>query len=274
MIAGISKLITLHLSPVLSIVSIILLYIAYFAPVTSLHTEVSLMSITPAITMVALNARSHSSVEDDLRVLFGGRVVPRAAIAERALAARASKPVDGPSVFMGLLGSCSRLSNFEPTHCTVENLMPTYDLSVLPQNHPRFLSNPTSSAPQFLLASLIFLTLFLILHLLFSIPERIPTSPAGLVKLASHSLAIRFSAWMGILGLTMGLCTLIVLRIWVGKAVEDFNQDIIDMGKGAPQLIAGVQNGFTMMWIAYAFAAPSIVCALFQVQIAAAAGKA
>lgn len=62
------------------------------------------MSITPAITMVALNPRSHSFAEDDLRVLFGSRVVPRAAVAERALAARASQPVDGPSVFMGLLG--------------------------------------------------------------------------------------------------------------------------------------------------------------------------
>jgi hypothetical protein len=116
---------------------------------------------------------------------------------------------------------------------------------VLPENRPRFLTNATSTAPQFLLVSLIFLTLFLILHLLFSLPERIPTTPAGLVKLASHSLAIRFSAWMGVLGLTMGLCALIVLRIWVGKAVEDFNQDIIDMGKNAPKLVASVQNGFT-----------------------------
>jgi hypothetical protein len=105
MIAGISKLITLHFSPLLSITSIVLLYIAYFAPVTSLHTEVSLVSITPAITMVALNARSHSTQEQDLRVLFGGRVVPRAAIAERALATRASQAVDGPSVFMGFLGA-------------------------------------------------------------------------------------------------------------------------------------------------------------------------
>ncbi|KAB5593464.1 hypothetical protein CTheo_3098 [Ceratobasidium theobromae] len=276
MIAGISKLITLHLAPLLSIVSIILLYIAYFAPVTSLHTEVSLMSITPAITLVALNARSHIAIADeqDLRVLFNGRVVPRAAIAERALAARASRPVDGPSVFMGLLGSCARTSNSAPTICTGESIKPTYDLSVLPENHPRFLSNPTTTAPQFLLASLIFLTLFLILHLLFSLPERLPTTPAGIVKLASHSLAIRLSAWLGVLGLTMGLCTVIVLRIWIGKAVEDFNQDIIDIGKSAPQLVATVQNGFTMMWIAHSFAAPSIVCALFQVQFAAAAGKA
>ncbi|KAG8770616.1 hypothetical protein FRC12_004157 [Ceratobasidium sp. 428] len=272
MIAGISKLITLHLSPLLSITSIILLYIAYFAPVTSLHTEVSLVSITPAITMVALNARSHSG--EDLRELFGGKVVPRAAIAEHALAKRAVQAVDGPSVFMGLLGSCARTSNSAPTHCTQETLMPTYDLSALPENHPRFLSNATSTGPQFLLASVIFLTLFLILHLLFSLPERLPTTPAGIVKLAKHSLAIRLSAWLGVLGLTMGLCTVIVLRIWIGKAVEDFNQGIIDMGKNAPKLVANVQNGFTMMWVAYAFAAPSIICALFQVQFAAAAGKA
>ncbi|QRV84025.1 hypothetical protein RhiJN_12041 [Ceratobasidium sp. AG-Ba] len=249
MIAGISKLITLHLSPLLSITSLILLYIAYFAPVTSLHTEVSLVSITPAITMVALNARSHS--DEDLRALFGGRVVPRAAIAEHALAKRAAQAVDGPSVFMGLLGSCARTSNSAPTHCTAETLTPTFDLSVLPDNHPRFLTNPTSTGPQ-----------------------APPYHSAGIVKLANHSLAIRMSAWLGVLGLSMGLCTLIVLRIWIGKAVEDFNQGIIDMGKGAPKLVAGVQNGFTMMWIAYAFAAPSIVCALFQVQIAAAAGKA
>ncbi|CAE6474471.1 unnamed protein product [Rhizoctonia solani] len=274
MIAGISKLITLHLAPVLSLVSLILLYIAYFAPVTSLHTEVSLVSLTPAITLVALNARSHSMDEQDLRMLFNGRVVPRGLIAERALASRASRPVDGPSVFMGLLGSCARTSNSAPTHCTDESITPVYDLSVLPENRPRFLSNPTTTAPQFLLASIIFLTLFLILHLLFSLPERLPTTPAGIVKLASHSLAIRLSAWLGVLGLTMGLCTVIVLRIWTGKAVEDFNQGIIDMGKGAPQLVANIENGFTMMWIAFSFAAPSIICALFQVQFAAAAGKA
>ncbi|KAF8706916.1 hypothetical protein RHS03_04588, partial [Rhizoctonia solani] len=271
MIAGISKLITLHLAPVLSLVSLILLYIAYFAPVTSLHTEVSLVSLTPAITLVALNARSHSMDEQDLRVLFNGRVVPRGLIAERALASRASRPVDGPSVFMG---SCARTSDSAPTHCTGESITPIYDLSVLPDNHPRFLSNPTTTAPQFLLASIIFLTLFLILHLIFSLPERLPTTPAGIVKLASHSLAIRLSAWLGVLGLTMGLCTVIALRIWMGKAVEDFNQDIIDMGKGAPKLVANIENGFTMMWIAFSFAAPSIICALFQVQFAAAAGKA
>lgn len=43
----------------------------------------------------------------------------------------------------------------------------------------------------------------------------------------------------------LGLTSFLVIRMWFGKAVEDFNQAIIEGGNNAPQLIAQLSNGFT-----------------------------
>ncbi|KAF8756619.1 hypothetical protein RHS01_04355 [Rhizoctonia solani] len=215
MIAGISKLITLHLAPVLSLVSLILLYIAYFAPVTSLHTEVSLVSLTPAITLVALNARSHSMDEQDLRVLFNGRVVPRGLIAERALASRASRPA--PVLELRTLRRRIALENPSPPSMN--------DSPLLQQELSNLLATRLQSAYRMVGCS------------------------------RAHDGALHRDR----------------IAHLDGKAVEDFNQDIIDMGKG---VLSWLLTSRMVMWIAFSFAAPSIICALFQVQFAAAAGKA
>ena len=44
-----------------------------------------------------------------------------------------------------------------------------------------------------------------------------------------------------------GLTSFLILRMWFGKAVEDFNRTIIEDGTGGPQLVADTSNGFTSM---------------------------
>lgn len=99
-IASISRVINLYLAPVLSLTSLVLITIAYLAPTFILHTQVSLMDVTPT----------------------GG---------------------DGPSVFMGALGtslykgsehlelmivigSCARPDNNAGIICTSSSVNPTY----------------------------------------------------------------------------------------------------------------------------------------------------
>jgi hypothetical protein len=73
----------------------------------------------------------------------------------------------------------------------------------------------------------------------------------------------RASAWLGLLGFmigkslrflgysiqssdhALGLTSFLVIRMWFGKAVEDFNTAIVEAGSNAPQLIAQLSNGFT-----------------------------
>ena len=45
-----------------------------------------------------------------------------------------------------------------------------------------------------------------------------------------------------------GLTSFLVVRIWFGNAVEDFNRSIQEAGSNGPQLIAATGNGFTSMF--------------------------
>lgn len=42
-----------------------------------------------------------------------------------------------------------------------------------------------------------------------------------------------------------GLTSFLVNRMWMGKAVDDFNIQIAQMGKGGPDIQANLSNGFT-----------------------------
>lgn len=42
----------------------------------------------------------------------------------------------------------------------------------------------------------------------------------------------------------IGLTAFLVLRMWMGKAIEDFNKDITE-GNSSAELIAATSNGFT-----------------------------
>jgi len=58
--------------------------------------------------------------------------------------------------------------------------------------------------------------------------------------------------------------------MWFGKAVDDFNESIELEGVNGPRLIAEISNGFTMVWVGYAFHSIPLVCALAKIHVTAA----
>ena len=66
-----------------------------------------------------------------------------------------------------------------------------------------------------------------------------------------------------------GISSFLVIRLWFGKSVDDFNQSIELEGDNGPHLIAGLSNGFTMVWVGYAFHAIPLVCALAKIHVTA-----
>ncbi|KAH9982502.1 hypothetical protein BGW80DRAFT_1433862 [Lactifluus volemus] len=232
MIAGLSKSVTLYLAPVLSLTSLFLILFAYAAPALLLHSKVALLVVSPSSMLMNSSSRA----------------------------------IDGPTVFLGALGSCSRPNNKGPVTCTPPTLSPTYDLSALPPNVPKLLDAPTTSTPAFIAISIGFSTIFLILFTLISLRASLgPKLSATLERPALH----RASAWLGFLGFLIGLTSFLILRMWFGKAVEDFNTGIAQGGSNAPQLIAQTSNGFTMAWVGYAFFAVPVICALARLHVTA-----
>lgn len=71
MIAGLSKFAILYISPLLALAAVILSFIAFLSPITLLHDQVALITITPSTSLIQTGS---------------------------------SQDVDGPSVFLGLLG--------------------------------------------------------------------------------------------------------------------------------------------------------------------------
>ncbi|KAA1472594.1 hypothetical protein DENSPDRAFT_191312 [Dentipellis sp. KUC8613] len=231
MIAGLSKAITLYLAPLLALTSIFLTLFAFLAPVVMLHSQVSLLSVTPSTALT--NPGSSGNV-------------------------------DGPTVLMGALGSCSRHNPSDEFNCTMATLSPVYDLSVLPPNTPDLLSAPTQTTPAFIAVSLGFAIIFFVLFTAISLRAKLgPRLGAAFERPAIQ----RLSAWIGLLGFMIGLTAFLVLRMWFGKAVEDFNRAIQEAGKSAPQLVASTNNGFTMVWVGYAFQAVPLICALARLHV-------
>ena len=76
MIAGLSKAITLYLAPLLAFTAIILTLFAYLAPTLLLHDKVALLTVVPSTALVQPGS---------------------------------SQVLDGPSVFLGVLGMRSIL---------------------------------------------------------------------------------------------------------------------------------------------------------------------
>lgn len=75
MISGLSKAITLYLAPLLALTAILLSLFAYLAPTLLLHDKVALVTVVPSTALIQANA---------------------------------SQGLDGPSIFMGVLGMKSR----------------------------------------------------------------------------------------------------------------------------------------------------------------------
>ncbi|KAH9968933.1 hypothetical protein BC827DRAFT_1166623 [Russula dissimulans] len=233
MISFVSKGATLYLAPVLALTSLILILFAYAAPTIILHSRVALLVVSPSLQL------TNSST---------------------------SQAVDGPTVFLGALGSCSRPNNKGPVTCTPSTVSPHYNLSSLPTNSPDLLTAPTATTPVFIAISLVLSTIFFIIFTMISLRANLP---AKLSAMLDRPMLHQASAWLGLLGFMIGLTSFLVIRMWFGKAVEDFNTTIQEGGNNAPHLIAQLSNGFTMVWVAYAFYAVPVVCALARLHVTA-----
>lgn len=94
----------------------------------------------------------------------------------------------------------------------------------------------------------------------------------------------RATAWIGLLGFMIGFTSFLVIRMWFGKAVEDFNDAILTGGKDSPALVAATSNGFvseyvcfrhmylplmsmSVIYVAYAFYAVPLVCSLAKLHV-------
>ncbi|KAF9822213.1 hypothetical protein IEO21_00207 [Rhodonia placenta] len=230
MIAGFSRAITTLLAPLLALTAFLLILFSYLSPTLMLSTQVALLVVSPST----------------------------------ALTNSSSASVDGPNVFLGALGSCSRPNKEASVTCTVPTVSPTYNLSVLPSNAPDLLTAPTSTTPAFIAVSLAFTVIFLFMYTF--------TAHRGtLGRIGAHFErpgVQRATAWIGLLGFLIGITSFLVLFMWFWKAVDDFNDDISKIGSDAPELIASLSNGFVMVWVAYAFYAVPLVSSLAKLHVA------
>ncbi|KAL4243476.1 hypothetical protein ABKN59_001176 [Abortiporus biennis] len=179
------------------------------------------------------------------------------------------KGIDGPTVFLGALGSCGRKDSKAAVNCTVPTINPTYDLSALPGNTPDFLSAPTATTPAFIAVSIAFTLVFFFLFTFTAFRSKMGKAGAMFDK----PMIQRLTAWIGLFGFIIGLTSFLVIRMWFGKAVEDFNKAIIQGGQSAPSLVANTSNGFVMVYVAYAFYAVPLVCSMAKLHVTA-TGKA
>ncbi|KAF9218930.1 hypothetical protein BS17DRAFT_790374 [Gyrodon lividus] len=232
MLTDISKATTLYLTPVLMLTSLFLVLFAYLAPAVMLHSQVSLLTVTPSL----------------------------------ALTQSGSTAVDGPSMFIGMLGSCSKPNNAAGLTCTSPSISPHYNTSVFTPNTPSsVLAPPPTVAPAFLAVSLAFSIIFFIMFTAISFRHLM--GKAG--NIWEKPMIQRASAWIGISSFLVGLASFLIIRMYFGKAADDFNQSIRGQGTNGPQLIANTSNAFTMIWVGYAFFAVPVVVSLAKLHVLA-----
>ena len=120
------------------------------------------------------------------------------------------------------------------------------DLSVLPSSAPSVVNAPTTTTPAFIAVSLAFTIIFFFLFTLTSARSKLGEKlGAAMDKPGVH----RATAWIGLLGFMIGFTSFLVIRMWFGKAVEDFNDAILKGGDGSPALVAATSNGFVSEYI-------------------------
>jgi hypothetical protein len=126
------------------------------------------------------------------------------------------------------------------------------------------MAGPTATTPAWIAASLIFWGLFLIIFSLSTVRERLG---GNLSSLLGKPIIARVAAWVGVLGymvgtlaflaadnklfidVYLGLAAFLVNRMWFGKAVNDFNVQVAQMGSGGPNVQADLSNGFTSTYL-------------------------
>jgi len=82
----------------------------------------------------------------------------------------------------------------------------------------------------------------------------------------------RLSAWIGFFGFIIGITSFLIIRMWFGKAADDFNNSIEIQGSQGPELVASLGNAFTMVWVAYAFYAVPLIISLAKLNVSATKG--
>jgi len=234
MISALSKAITLYFASILALTSVILVLFAYLAPVFLLHDRVALVTVVPSTALVQPNNSSH-------------------------------KP-DGPSIFLGLLGSCAKNSHSGDINCTTPTVSPHYDFSMLPSNAPDDLTPLSGSAPVLVALGIVFTIMFLISFTMISLRHKMGSKLEGLLD---KPMLQRVSGFIGFASFLNGLTTFLIIRMWFGKAVDDFNASIVSQGQNGPQLIASTGNAFTMVWVAYAFYAAPVIASLTKLNVTA-----
>lgn len=230
MIAALAKAITLYLAPLLALTAIVLSLLAFLAPAVLLHDKVALLTVTPS------------------------------------QAGATSQPVDGPSLFLGVLGSCARSSNAAAdVNCTTPSISPIYDSSLLPTQAPQLLlTAPPASTPVFIAIAISFSILFFFIFTLTSFRHKLGEKMSAALE---RPFIHRAAGWIGFLGFFIGITSFLIARMWFGKAADDFNRSIELMGSKGPQLVANLGNSFTMVWVAYAFYAVPLIVAMSKMNL-------
>jgi hypothetical protein len=164
------------------------------------------------------------------------------------------------------------------------------DLSTLPKSAPSsLLYAPSASTPIFisiaLAFDLVFLLTFILLH---SFRHKLPGGGGKFGNMLGTPAMLNLCAGIGFGGFMIGMTAFLVLRMWFGKAVQDFNNSIQAMGSQAPELVADTGNAFTstcaliyareyanddgsmdllVIWVAHAFLAVPVVVALTKYNV-------
>ncbi|KAG2120922.1 uncharacterized protein F5147DRAFT_663763 [Suillus discolor] len=233
MLADISKGTILYFTPVLMLTALLLSLFSYLAPTVMLHSQVALLTVTPSSALTQPGS---------------------------------TKAVDGPSIFLGPLGSCSRPNNEAGLTCMPSSISPIYNTSVFTSNTPSsVISAPPAGAPTFIAISLVFSVIFFVMFTAISFRHLMGKAGAVWEK----PMVQRVSAWIGIFAFLIGLGSTLIIFMWFGKAADDFNQSIQGQGSNGPQLIATIGNAFTMIWVAYAFFAIPVVVSLAKFHVLA-----
>lgn len=87
--------------------------------------------------------------------------------------------------------------------------------------------------------------LFAVFLPFFSLSALREKLPGRLGAAFSKPMMGSFIAWAGVLSWLILSAVYLVMRMWLGRSVEDMNAQIINLAKNAPQLHAEVSNGFT-----------------------------
>ncbi|KAF9263011.1 hypothetical protein L218DRAFT_866340, partial [Marasmius fiardii PR-910] len=158
---------------------------------------------------------------------------------------------NGTSIFIGSLGSCTR-ARANALACTGASFSPIYDLRAFPSNAPlNVLSRPPSALPAFLAISVACSFVFFVTFTLLSFRQLLGGNTANVVN---QPFFHRINTWIGFSGWFIGLASFLALRLWFGKAAQDFNAAIqTSRNVLGGQLVARDGNGFILAWFAYGF---------------------